>query len=230
MASGERVLLLGEPNVGKSTLSNRLLGIDRSIVTAEAGTTRDLVEDRAALLGFPFRIIDAAGLRESSDSVEQEGVKRARLAASLPGIRLLLVDGSQTEANWESLRAWAGSPKSLGVLTKQDLPAAITVEAAEEELGIPFVPICSLEQSSLHRLLQQILFRSSFAGPPSLETPAPFEPYQKEALRIALQCAENGDRDAAAQILQEVATGGIPITGDNRVHEARFHQHRRSEE
>ncbi len=78
--AGVSVALVGEPNAGKSSLFNALLGYDRAIVSPVAGTTRDVVEGTLEIGGVNFRLTDTAGLRESEDAIEQEGVRRAREA------------------------------------------------------------------------------------------------------------------------------------------------------
>jgi tRNA modification GTPase len=75
---GITIVLAGRPNVGKSSLLNRLLGYERAIVTNIPGTTRDVLAEPMELDGIPLRVVDTAGLRESNDSIEQEGVRRAR--------------------------------------------------------------------------------------------------------------------------------------------------------
>lgn len=94
LREGIKVLILGRPNVGKSSLMNALLGESRSIVTEVAGTTRDTLEEQLVLDGFPIRLIDAAGVRDTFDLVEQEGVRRAREKALSADLVLMVVDGS----------------------------------------------------------------------------------------------------------------------------------------
>lgn len=94
LREGITLALCGAPNAGKSSLLNRLLGTERAIVSEIAGTTRDTIEERASLGGYPFRVIDTAGLRETEDPVEREGVERARRAAENADLRIHLVDGA----------------------------------------------------------------------------------------------------------------------------------------
>ncbi|MEI6344155.1 MAG: tRNA uridine-5-carboxymethylaminomethyl(34) synthesis GTPase MnmE [Verrucomicrobiota bacterium] len=103
LREGITLALCGAPNAGKSSLMNRLLGTERSIVNATPGTTRDTIEAGASLGGYPFRIIDTAGLRETEDPVEQEGVRRARKAAQDADLRIHLVDASTTGASVQPL-------------------------------------------------------------------------------------------------------------------------------
>jgi tRNA modification GTPase len=95
LREGISLALCGAPNAGKSSLLNRLLGVDRAIVSEIAGTTRDTIEENASLGGYPFRVIDTAGLRETEDPVEREGVERARRAAEAADLRLHLVDAAE---------------------------------------------------------------------------------------------------------------------------------------
>lgn len=92
MREGMTVVLAGQPNVGKSSLLNRLAGYDAAIVTEIAGTTRDVLRERLSLDGLPLHVIDTAGLRASTDPVEQEGVRRARAEIEKADRVLLLVD------------------------------------------------------------------------------------------------------------------------------------------
>jgi tRNA modification GTPase len=116
LREGITLALCGAPNAGKSSLLNRLLGFDRSIVSETAGTTRDTIEERASLGGYPFRMIDTAGLRETDDPVEREGVERAHRAAGDADLLLHLVDASTQKGPVEPL-----FPDELMVLNKVDL-------------------------------------------------------------------------------------------------------------
>ena len=117
LREGITLALCGAPNAGKSSLLNRLLGMERAIVSETAGTTRDTIEERASLGGYPFRVIDTAGLRETEDPVEREGVERARRAAEAADLRIHLIDAAE-KASPSPLFA-----DELLVLNKVDLVA-----------------------------------------------------------------------------------------------------------
>lgn len=94
LREGARVVILGRPNAGKSTLLNLLLGFDRAIVSDVEGTTRDLIEEGFSLDGIPLRIIDTAGLRETDCAIEQEGIRRAHASMVDAHLPLYLIDAS----------------------------------------------------------------------------------------------------------------------------------------
>ncbi|OGR89850.1 MAG: tRNA uridine-5-carboxymethylaminomethyl(34) synthesis GTPase MnmE [Elusimicrobia bacterium RIFCSPHIGHO2_02_FULL_57_9] len=130
LAEGARICIVGRPNAGKSSLLNALLGTDRAIVCASAGTTRDTLEEGADIGGIPSLLIDTAGLREHcGDEVERSGVERAQRALRACDLALLVIDQSKTlEAEDESVHrrileqaAQQGRPV-ISVLNKADLP------------------------------------------------------------------------------------------------------------
>ena len=92
LKEGMRIVLVGEPNVGKSSLLNRLAGRETAIVTPIPGTTRDVVRDQIQLDGMPLHITDTAGLRETIDPIEQEGIRRTKLALQEADLVILLLD------------------------------------------------------------------------------------------------------------------------------------------
>jgi tRNA modification GTPase len=94
LREGARVVIMGRPNAGKSTLFNALLGHDRAIVTEFAGTTRDVIEEGFVLDGIPLRILDTAGLREAECEIEREGIRRAREHSAAADIAVYLIDSS----------------------------------------------------------------------------------------------------------------------------------------
>ena len=121
LREGVSVLILGRPNVGKSSLMNAILGESRAIVNEQAGTTRDTLEEQLVLAGFPVRLVDAAGVRDTDDPVEQEGVRRAREKATAADLVLMVVDGSCPLTDQDVLALELCHPdKTLVVVNKSD--------------------------------------------------------------------------------------------------------------
>jgi tRNA modification GTPase len=115
---GFRIALIGAPNAGKSTLLNALAGRDAAIVTAQAGTTRDVIEAPLILGAYKALLADTAGLRETRDEIEAEGVRRARAWAEAADLRCWIIDGSAAEAGAAPVEL---RPGDICVLTKLDL-------------------------------------------------------------------------------------------------------------
>ena len=126
LRDGLKLVILGRPNVGKSSLLNTLLGEDRAIVTAAAGTTRDVLDERLSIGGVPARLIDTAGVREASDEAERIGVDRAKKALETADAVLLVLDGSEelTAEDEELLRETAGRTRIV-IANKCDLGTRI---------------------------------------------------------------------------------------------------------
>jgi len=119
---GVRAVILGRPNVGKSSLLNQLLGHDRAIVSPVPGTTRDTIEEPANIRGLPVVLIDTAGLREAADAIEQEGVRRTTQSADRADLILHVLDASAPldPEDARYLEAFGGKPRVI-VLNKSDL-------------------------------------------------------------------------------------------------------------
>ena len=98
LQQGLDVVIAGKPNVGKSSLLNCLLGEDRAIVTATAGTTRDTIDGIIHIDGFPVRLLDTAGLHDASGSIEQEGIRRARAALTQADLVLWVIEDGKEDA------------------------------------------------------------------------------------------------------------------------------------
>jgi len=121
---GITAVLAGRPNVGKSSLLNALIQTDRAIVTNIAGTTRDVLEEYVNIRGIPVRLMDTAGLRESFDTVEREGVRRSHEAVARADLVLAVLDGS-TPATEQDHHLLAQEKPVVVVINKSDLPSRL---------------------------------------------------------------------------------------------------------
>ena len=135
LREGARVVILGRPNAGKSTLLNRLLGFDRAIVSSTAGTTRDTIEEGFVLDGIPLRIIDTAGLRQTDDAIEAEGIRRAEAHSEEAHLSIYLIDASEPLHEEDRLRLEKLDPaRSLILLNKVDLGKQVDLVGVEASL------------------------------------------------------------------------------------------------
>ena len=155
---GIATVILGSPNVGKSTLLNLLSGEERAIVTDIAGTTRDVLEEQVMLEGMPLRLMDTAGLRETGDRIEQIGVEKAKACAEKADLILYLLDGSRplTEEDRQHAAALAGR-KVILIRNKNDLDPGTTDQEIRRLLpSAPFVSISASEGRGLEELAEII--------------------------------------------------------------------------
>ena len=136
---GLQVVIAGPPNVGKSRLFNALVGAERAIVTDIPGTTRDLVSETIDLRGLRVTLIDSAGVRETDDTIESEGVSRSRQAATVAALTLWVQDRSRPLTDQGHIFAEANIRRLIFVANKSDLQAlwmrddAVNVSAASGE-------------------------------------------------------------------------------------------------
>lgn len=120
LRDGFRIAILGPPNAGKSSLLNALAQRDAAIVSATAGTTRDVVEVQLDLGGYPVILADTAGLRETTDAIESEGIRRARARAEQADLKLLVFDGAHWPA-LDPLTSALADAQCFLILNKADL-------------------------------------------------------------------------------------------------------------
>ncbi len=133
LREGVDTAIVGSPNVGKSTLMNRLAGCERSIVTDIAGTTRDVIEETVRLGEITLRLADTAGIRPSDDRVEAVGVQRARARMQQAALVLAVFDGSRPLTDQDrALAAEAAGPHAIAVINKADRPVCIEIHWLQE--------------------------------------------------------------------------------------------------
>ncbi len=145
---GAVVAIIGEPNVGKSSLLNVLSGRDRAIVTDIAGTTRDTLEIDFEVNGIPIRLTDTAGLRLTDDLVEQEGVRRAKLAAKAADLVIFLADAARPET-WDPTVHFKNLNCDIMVMNKID-------KAEQHKTPERYLPISIKNEQGLEELLTRM--------------------------------------------------------------------------
>jgi tRNA modification GTPase len=148
LREGLSIALLGAPNAGKSSLLNALAGRDVAIVSARAGTTRDVIDVHLDLGGYPVTVADTAGLREAADEIESEGVRRALDRARRADLKLLVFDGAAWPAVDPATAALADD-SSLIILSKGDLG----VQGAASLLGRPCQTVSASTGAGMAELL-----------------------------------------------------------------------------
>jgi tRNA modification GTPase len=143
--SGMTLAIVGQPNVGKSSLFNRLLEQDRAIVTEIPGTTRDLISESANIAGIPVELMDTAGIRESTDRIESLGIERSREAMADADLTVVVVDGSQplTEGDRSLMRGrfiLAANKADLGLMVKEGIAVSAVTGQGIDALREAILP------------------------------------------------------------------------------------------
>ncbi|MSQ25485.1 MAG: tRNA uridine-5-carboxymethylaminomethyl(34) synthesis GTPase MnmE [Dehalococcoidia bacterium] len=222
--NGVATAIIGRPNVGKSSLLNRLLGEERAIVTPMPGTTRDTVEETANIRGIPFRLIDTAGLRSTEDAVERMGMERSRRAMERADVLLLVVDGSMalTDEDTALLAAADGRPTVVAA-NKCDLARGTDLS----QVKAPVACISALTGEGMDGLAA--LLESAALGGKAAPSDAPLvtNPRHAAALERALASVTAAQRGLRDGLPQEMVTIDLSaalealgeITGQG-VHEA----------
>ncbi len=172
-----KVVLCGRPNVGKSSLMNVLAGFTRSIVSAQAGTTRDRVSLETAIQGWPTRITDTAGVRETTDEIEQEGVQQTRAAIDEADLVVIVLDGSEPLLAEDQLLLSLPTRRRIVVAHKADLPVVSPALLPAERLAIS-----SVKREGIEELLQAIAAQLVPTLPP-VDQPIPVMATQREYLQ-----------------------------------------------
>ena len=211
---GRLIVISGPPNAGKSSLFNALLGADRAIVTDVPGTTRDVLSERVDIGGVPVTLVDTAGLRDASDAIEAEGVRRARAAQHVAALTVVVLDrAAPLPANLGELTARTAEP-GIVAINKVDLPAAWSVDdlgqrpKAEGQREI--VEVSALTGAGLDalrsRLIAALTNREELRDPPAISNVRHLS--LVDAARGALAQAEQSLRAGATEelVLAEIAS------------------------
>jgi tRNA modification GTPase len=197
---GLRLAIVGRPNVGKSSLFNRLVQRDRAIVTAVPGTTRDLVTERVALEGIPVELIDTAGLREATDEAETMGIVKSREAIAEADLILVVVDATSklNEEDEPTIAAVADRP-SLIVLNKCDLgPVSLADGYTEGAVRTSAVTGAGIAE------LRAAILTLATRGAPSQETALVTNLRQKQAISDALAGVARATEAVSVEIPHEM--------------------------
>lgn len=227
LREGVDCAIVGRPNAGKSTLLNLLAGFDRAIVTPVAGTTRDVVEQAVQLGDIQLNLFDTAGLRETEDAIEAEGIRRSWKKLEEAGLVLAVFDlaAPLNEEDLEIARRCQGRP-ALAILNKQDLAGqGEAFTAAQQQLAPYFkaiIPLTARDAASLQPLCQAV---AQLLGTANLDPNAAAlcsarqlsaAKEARDALAEALNSQEDGfGLDAAGVCISDAQRALARLTGED---------------
>ncbi len=201
---GVTVAIVGKPNVGKSSLLNRLLGNQKAIVHELPGTTRDLLEGSLTLGGYPLLLIDTAGIQRSADPVELEGIKRARSVAAEAKLILVVIDGS-LPFDREIVKLISPIDREqrlIVIINKSDLPQLVTADEVKKQIGeVAIVSVSALNGAGIPLLEQAVADGLDQHFGELSDSPILITFRQEEVLNEALR----GIRQAEGALLSEPA-------------------------
>lgn len=154
---GIQTVILGKPNVGKSSLLNALIGADRAIVTDIAGTTRDALEERIRIRDITLNIIDTAGIRETEDVIEKIGVDKAIEYAEGADLIVFMVDASSEldGDDLEAARVMKGK-KAICLLNKKDLGLKLEKDEVSERFGCPVIEVSVANNEGIDEFVSKV--------------------------------------------------------------------------
>ena len=158
LRDGLKTVIVGKPNVGKSSLLNSILGENRAIVTDIAGTTRDVIEEFVNIKGIPLKIVDTAGIRETEDVVEKIGVEKSRESFSTADLVIMVLDASRklSEEDMEILESLKNK-KTIVLLNKTDLPQQIDIDELSKYVDCSsIIKISALQHKGIEELQDKI--------------------------------------------------------------------------
>jgi tRNA modification GTPase len=199
LREGALTVLAGRPNSGKSSLFNALLGTERAIVTDIPGTTRDALESTVSIEGYPFRLVDTAGLRETVDTVEGMGIEVARRYLAAADLVLFCGEaGRELEEDEAAFVAGVDPARLVLVRTKRDVPGGAAVDSSG---AIPAAAVSAVTGDGLPEL-RQVLLARAFGGILGEPGEAPLVTRARHAR--ALRTARDEVRDFLAALDDDV--------------------------
>jgi tRNA modification GTPase len=195
---GFTLAIVGRPNVGKSSLFNRLLEQERAIVTEIPGTTRDLVSEATSLEGIPVKLVDTAGIREAGEIVESLGIERSYQAMADADLTLLVFDlSTEFTSEDQALLEKLADRRPLLVGNKHDLEKRLTKD-------LPLSPVSAVTGEGIPELKQTILNRLAPGGIAAPESGSITSLRHEALLRESLEALENAQRAVEFQIPHEM--------------------------
>ena len=222
LREGVDCAIVGRPNAGKSTLLNLLAGFDRAIVTPVAGTTRDVVEQAVQLGDIRLNLFDTAGLRQTDDAIEAEGIRRSWKKLDEAGLILAVFDGSEplTREDLALARRCAGRP-AIALVNKEDKPTRFDAEIIAGDFAM-VIPVCCQEEgrrkviaAAVARLLgtnQIDPHAASLSGQRQLAAAT----RARDAVAGALDAVEGGfGLDAVSVCVDDALDALCELTGEN---------------
>ena len=221
LREGVDCAIVGKPNAGKSTLLNLLAGFDRAIVTPVAGTTRDVVEQAVQLGDVRLNLFDTAGLRQTEDEIEAEGIRRSWKKLDEAGLILAVFDGSErpTREDLELAQRCAGRP-AIALVNKEDKPTRFDAEIIAPYFAM-VLPVCCQEEgarkviaAAVARLLgtnQIDPHAASLSGQRQLSAAT----RARDAVAGALDAAQGLGLDAVSVCVDDALDALCELTGEN---------------
>jgi tRNA modification GTPase len=202
LRDGMTVVLAGAPNAGKSSLLNRLAGYDAAIVTAEPGTTRDVLRERIHVDGMPLHVLDTAGLRTALDPIEAEGIRRAQAEMARADRVLFVIDGAADPSAQAYRELAAALPAAVPVTLVYNKSDVADAHALAVPAGVPRVDVSALTGAGIDGLRAHL---KSCMGYHTLESGSVSARQRHlEALARAAAAVEE-----AARVLNETRAGEL---------------------
>jgi tRNA modification GTPase len=158
LREGVTMAIVGRPNVGKSSILNALLREERAIVSKDPGTTRDTIEEPISILGFPFIVMDTAGIREHTSEVEKIGIERTKKRIEGAETVLVIIDGSrELKKEDRAIITLTDGKRRIVVLNKADRPARIKGRDIGTACTCPAVSVSALKGTGIRELEEKII-------------------------------------------------------------------------